>query len=246
MKNIKLMTVIPILLVLACSSQYADNQTLKFVKRQYKESFQLKNKKNKIDIDLYFYQLSDSSRIAVKINNNIKSAVFSKMGLLEETDSLNYQTYYNNIVDEYKELSETFPNSATIGFQQKTTSEITYNANNILSVYLESYTYTGGAHGMEYLEFLNFDTKSGNRIDILSKVSNKNKFVEVAEEKLRKKLNMDDDDPWPEYTFLKQFELPKNIGMTSKGYQLIYNPYEILPYSEGATRLFIDFEEIKN
>ncbi len=246
MKKVKLIPIIPILLALACSSQYSDNQNFEFVKCQYKDIFQLKNQKNNVDINLNFYQLSDNSRIAEKINKNIRSAVFSKMGPLEDTDSLNYQTYYDRIVDEYKKLSETFPNSATLGFQQKTTSEITYNANDILTVYLESSTYTGGAHGMEYREFLNFDINSGNQIDILSKVSNKNKFVEVAEKKLRENLNMDDDDSWPEHTFLKQFKLPKNIGMTSKGYQLIYNPYEILPYSEGATKLFIDFEEIKN
>ena len=232
--------------IFACSSQNINNNKLDLIKRQYRDSVRYDRQISDITIDLSFYQVNDTGRIAEKINNNIKSTVFTKIGVPENTDSLNYQAYYNKIVDEYKELSQNFPNSATIGFEQQTRSEISCNNGNILSVYMESYLYTGGAHGMEYHEFLNFDPNTGDQIDIVSRLQNNSRFLTIAEKKLREKLNMDENDPWADHTFLKQFKLPQNIGITPEGYRLIYNSYEILPYSEGHTDLFIDFDEVRN
>ena len=38
--------------------------------------------------------------------------------------------------------------------------------------------------------------------------------------------------------------LPENIGFSDEGVILLYNVYEIAPYSEGITEFTIPFEEV--
>ena len=97
---------------------------------------------------------------------------------------------------------------------------------------------------MEYREFLNFDAKTGEQIDLLQRIDSRQEFFRIAEQKLKDKLSIKPEEKLSDHTFMQQFQLPKNIGMTETGYHLIYNQYEILPYSEGHTELKISFDEL--
>jgi len=201
--------------------------------------------KDLIEIDLEYPKLDEWSNAAHKINQTITNSIFTKAGLEDITDTTSYKSFFNIAKTHYQQLKKNFQNSASIGMKQKTRGKISTFTESILSIYIETYIYTGGAHGMEYREYLNFDPVSGEQVDILNYVTNKEAFVYLAETKLREKLNMETYDEWSEHAFLQEFKFPKNIGMTDKSYILIYNQYELLSYSEGHTEIEIDFIELK-
>ena len=71
-------------------------------------------------------------------------------------------------------------------------------------------------------------------------------FEKFVEGKLRKELGMGKEDKWEDFTFIDEFSLPENIGMTEKGLRLVYNEYEILPYAEGMTVILIAHDELND
>ena len=212
---------------------------------QQKDSFGNSKENNQVEIDLEYPQLDEWSDATQKINQSITNSIFSKMGLSQVSDTTSYKSFFKKVKNEYNILVHDFPKTSSIGLKQKTRGEISTFSESILSVYLSTYVYTGGAHGMEYREFLNFDPISGEQVDLMNYIENKLAFVYFAETKLREKLDMRSYDNWSDHTFLQEFKLPKNIGMTDDGYRLIYNQYELLSYAEGHTEITISFKELK-
>ncbi|MBN2280425.1 MAG: DUF4163 domain-containing protein [Candidatus Marinimicrobia bacterium] len=202
-------------------------------------------KDNGVNMDLQYPVFDLWSDAAVKINNTITANIFSKAGLETIQDTLSYNGYLQAIRQKYQKLKQDFPDAVSISFKQKTRCKITTFTESVVSVYISNYVFSGGAHGMEYREYLNFDPNSGEQIDIINSIEDKKIFVYLAETKLREKLNMQTYDNWSEHTFLQEFKLPKNIGMTDTSYKLIYNQYELMAYSEGPTEIEINFKELK-
>lgn len=152
--------------------------------------------------------------------------------------------YVQGIVDEFKSFKTEFPDARTGGYEQTTNCELTWSDEKLISVELLTSLYSGGAHPSYLDEFLNIDPKTGNPQDILSFITDRKAFENFVEKKLRKKLGMGENDKWEDFTFVDEFILPENMGMTDNGLRLIYNEYEILPYSEGKTEILISNEEL--
>ncbi|MEZ5198860.1 MAG: RsiV family protein [Bacteroidales bacterium] len=75
-------------------------------------------------------------------------------------------------------------------------------------------------------------------------ITRKSEFNKLVENKLRAKLRMGSQDNWADFTFLDQFILPANMGLTTEGLLLIYNEYEILSFADGITEIFLTMEEL--
>ena len=75
-------------------------------------------------------------------------------------------------------------------------------------------------------------------------IKNKIDFIKLSEIyfnlKLQEKLK---ENGFNDYFFGDSFQLPENIGFSDEGVILLYNVYEIAPYSEGITEFTIPFEE---
>jgi len=198
-----------------------------------------------VNIDLKYYQLIPKDAISLRINHSIDSTIYSKI-LTIDTLPCSFKNYYAAVLAEYEEMKKEFPNAATIGYEQFCRGKLPVVRDSVLSVFLSNYVFTGGAHGSEQREYLNFNRHTGRRIDILQTIANKDRFYEIAEAKLRRQLNMTPADKWADFTFIKNFQLPKNIGLTPEGYKLIYNQYELLSYADGHTEILILYKEIYN
>lgn len=119
---------------------------------------------------------------------------------------------------------------------------------NVLSVFLESYTYEGGAHGMPGRNNHIFDKETGKELTLagLINISSdelntmvRDKFLEVVEndteggffEDAAETLNAKND--FMEYYYL-----------TDEGVVFYSTPYEIAPYAAGYTEVVIPYEEL--
>jgi len=119
------------------------------------------------------------------------------------------------------------------------------HVNDVELIKIDSYEFTGGAHGIPYRENLMFDQKLKRQIklnDILI-TGKKPKFEAQAYDAYKKWVATFDKDlknyekNWP-------FSLSDNIMLTDKGVDLLYQPYAIAPYASGMPTLTIPYRQL--
>ena len=115
-----------------------------------------------------------------------------------------------------------------------------YHSEVVISIALTSYQNTGGAHGILNISFLNFDVETGEPISNVDLFSDFSAFKAIAEQHFKKEIEGKES----QYFKSDTFALPANIGFDDEGIFLLYNTYEIAPYSTGLTEIHIPFEEV--
>lgn len=118
-----------------------------------------------------------------------------------------------------------------------------------MSVEFTEREFTGGAHGNEIKVYRMYGVPGGERLtleDIL-KEDTRSQLAAVAEPVFRDQKKFPDDAEYDERNYFfrdGQFSLNNNYALTEKGLLFHFNPYEIAPYSEGATRLLLPYGQI--
>jgi len=157
--------------------------------------------------------------------------------LLEELDSR---------LKEYAGVSD-----APIDWNLTRSVELLYSDNTVISCEVTNVGYLGGAHGFNERTLMTFDTRTGQRLgvaDIVSKPSQKvlGKIVEAEFRKVRS-IRAGQSLQDAGFFILPGQELPlgENFALTSRGLEIQYNPYEVGPYSLGATRISVPREAVE-
>lgn len=111
---------------------------------------------------------------------------------------------------------------------------ITYNIDNLLSLYYDTYLFTGGAHGNTIRSSQNWDLSNCCQIPLYAFWSNNPYFlIDVF-----KSINMQISEH-PEYFFDNYCELvletfnPDNYYLTDSCLTVFFQQYDIAPYSSG-------------
>jgi len=148
----------------------------------------------------------------------------------------------NNINSEINKtvIKTDFPESAQI-WEAQIDGEKLYQSPEIISIAITSYINTGGAHGNLNISFLNFNGETGNLITNNNLFKNIDAFKEIAKTYFNETIK-DKDILFDS----KKFVLPENIAYNEEGVVLLYNTYEIAPYSSGIIEFTIPFEKISN
>lgn len=148
--------------------------------------------------------------------------------------------------DEYQLFTEDFPD-----FEMPWTIEIKgkilYQSEKIISIQMEEYSYTGGAHPNYNISLLNFDLVRKRVIQLDDLITDPEKLKLIASEKFRKARNIQAGDSFESAGFLfgDSFSLPANFALTEEGLFLFYNPYEVGAYVLGPTSFTIPYREIE-
>lgn len=119
----------------------------------------------------------------------------------------------------------------------------------VVSLKLESFEFTGGAHGNGLVLYQNLQVlnqKSLQLADIM--VSNYQKrlndLAEIAFRKSRE-LNLNDDLAAAGFEFGAQgFEVNQNYGLTPIGIEFVFNAYEVASYAMGTSQFTITWDEL--
>lgn len=108
--------------------------------------------------------------------------------------------------------------------------------------------YLGGAHGMQYEHYYTLDRATGQHFGLNElfpeEVHNKLRTIvyrNLCETYLAEKGAIPDDMP-----SLSDFSLPiaPSVGLDHKGIIFLYQPYEILSYSEGLPQCIVPYSQI--
>lgn len=120
----------------------------------------------------------------------------------------------------------------------------------VLVYYINTNSYTGGAHGIYNIDYLNFNPENGHLIT-LNDVFNegyKNKLNEMLLAKFMKDQGVATLEQLQEKAYLQDTDMypSENFRLGKDGITFFYNVYEIAPYSSGTTEITLSYDELKD
>lgn len=185
------------------------------------------------------------------VNKAVDKYLFTTLGsfLSEDSPALaSLDEYADALIKDYKQVSSEFDDFIQ-NWNIQVQTELKNSDNSIISILSTVDSYLGGAHGNHWNDFLNFDARDGKEISWENIITDPDEFLNLAEIAFReeRKLSPEADFEREGYFFKNGvFVLPENIGFNSKGVVLIYNPYEVAPYSMGSTEFIIPWTAVEN
>ncbi|WP_111307815.1 DUF3298 and DUF4163 domain-containing protein [Confluentibacter sediminis] len=182
----------------------------------------------------------DNNSIVSSINSDITNEVIKALhtGGSETITSKSIEESIITFNEEFTAFKLDFPESPQ-PWEAQIDGEIMHQSPEIISMSITSYINTGGVQGSLNISFLNYDTKTGQRIKNIDLFKNIEGFKEIAKQYFENTLENKDN------AFdVNGFELPENIGYIDEGVILLYNAYEIAPYASDIIEFTIPFEKV--
>ncbi|CAM3448019.1 DUF3298 and DUF4163 domain-containing protein [Zobellia roscoffensis] len=189
----------------------------------------------------------ENSKIATSINTAIDEEIIETLNYDDEIETSNIKDAVESFSNGYWELKKLYPEETT-NWEAKIEGTISYEDPDFLTIELNSYIFTGGAHGYSSQHFLNFDKNKGKELENWEIFKDRQDFEKFAEQKFRDQEHIPQEGPINSTGFMFEsdmFYLPENIGFTKDGIKLLYNPYEVASYADGPIVLTLPYKDVK-
>lgn len=138
-------------------------------------------------------------------------------------------------------------NASGGGMVQAYTLEISdtvlYNGPKCLSLRLDSYIFTAGAHGTPVTSIENFDPATGQKIMSSQVVKDQGAILALLDKKYLE-LKKEAVEPGASPYFDGKISFPQNWAYNDHGLLFHYNAYEIAAYALGDADIFLTWEEM--
>lgn len=120
--------------------------------------------------------------------------------------------------------------------------ELKLNQGGLLSLIITYYSYTGGAHGMTFVDYLNFDLTTGRRLqfrDLFTTPEDLDRAVNVINQAISEE---------PAWFFIDEFskglfEEDQDFYLGTEGVNICFGLYAIAPYAAGIQEFLISLPE---
>ncbi|MGC4020124.1 MAG: DUF3298 and DUF4163 domain-containing protein [Muricomes sp.] len=165
-------------------------------------------------------------------------------------DSLKAETYcrtvlYPQAVETARYIVDKTPPFNTYTFES--VYKITYNQNCISSLYFDSYTYMGGAHGGTLRNSDTWNFSDGSRITLDEFYPRSVPFTEHIfkniNQQIGERLKTSPGSYFDNYEELVRSAFrPENYFLKPEGIVIFYQQYDIAPYSTGIPEFVIPFK----
>jgi len=199
------------------------------------------------EVNLDYIQSVGNAMVSKKINSAIKEFIISSLNynIDDSISTPTIETAAKKFLETYKrdkaEFEEISPYFAEI------TVTNTYQSENLICMEMKQYLYTGGAHGYGATWYLNIDPLSGEELSTSEILNNEDDFKQYAEKVFREKMEIPADDSINSTGFWFEddvFYLPETVGFQDSDLVLLYNPYDIASYADGAIEIMIPLGDI--
>lgn len=191
-------------------------------------------------------EAAETTPLGRGVNRAIREEVIEILDYGESRDATTIPEAIEAFGAGYREVQQQFPDEA-IGWEAAIEGVVTFEDEHLVSLKLDMYTFTGGAHGLSITHYLNFDRASGEELANEQLFSDWEALEKLAEKTFREAYNIPYGTRINDTGFMfegDQFHLPENMGFTAGGLELYYNPYEIASYAEGPISLILPLERI--
>lgn len=124
--------------------------------------------------------------------------------------------------------------------------EVLHQTPKVVSISLNSYSYTGGAHPNSAVDLLNFEVRGGKKLTIDDVFTDQQKLKDIVEQKFRQVREIPAGESMSNagYFWGEPFSLPQNFALRKDGVYFFYNPYEVAAYAAGPTDFTIPYDTI--
>ena len=131
----------------------------------------------------------------------------------------------------------------------ETSARVVRQDSSLVTIQIDSYAFTGGAHGGTFTGYLNWNTSEDKKVTLsdIFTPGYQETFRKIAEKIFRSQEKLSDTSSLQSYFFKDaKFALNDNFLVTPVGIRFLYNEYEIKSYAEGQTELLIPYNKIKS
>jgi len=200
-------------------------------------------KKDPINIQVIYPKLESYSEVALKINKSIELAIAKNIAFFEEnTDGLTLNDAISQMENRFISFKNDFEEDA-IPWEVNINCEVVFQSIYVITIAVDSYAFTGGAHGNSTITLLNFNPANGNLYRKDDFINTSPGLIELVEKAFRSEIksrNKNEED----YFYGQDFKLPENVGFSDEGVIFLYNTYEMASYAQGITEFTIPYGEI--
>ncbi|WP_455168890.1 PdaC/SigV domain-containing protein [Aegicerativicinus sediminis] len=209
---------------------------------QFEEKSVEINESVTVEVNYPFY-IGDSDR-ANAINSELQNVIANSMNPMDTLKNVSVEEAAKLFKMSFDQFKKDF-NDTNQRWEAFIDAEETYRSPEVLSIGINSYVDTGGAHGNTFINILNFNPIDGSvyqKEDLLIVNEGLEKIVkQYFLDAIQKKTIKSD---LKDYFFGEDFHLPENIGYSDEGVIFLYNTYEASAYHLGITEFEIPFNEI--
>lgn len=201
-------------------------------------------KKEPVTIEVIYPKLNDDSDVSSKINKTIESSLAEQIAFFEEeVDNLTLNDAITQFENRFVSFKNDFEANAA-PWEVIINSEIVFQSLYVITISIDSYTFTGGAHGNSVITLLNFDPNTGNLYTQDDVFKPSKDFIELVKKYFKTETESKNNNIQNDNFFGEDFRLPENIGFNEEGVIFLYNTYELSSYAEGITEFTIPYNEI--
>lgn len=123
--------------------------------------------------------------------------------------------------------------------------EVKYNENNLLNIVLDTYIYTGGAHGIPLKGSYTFELDTGEVMQLKDFFEKNTDYISLISDQIKEQLETRD---WKD-SMLAPFEAirkDQDFYLTREGLIVYFQVYEYTPYAAGMPEFYISFDSLKS
>lgn len=124
--------------------------------------------------------------------------------------------------------------------------KIAYNKNDILSIPITYYQYTGGAHGITTLYPYNFNMMTGKDLSLKELFKDDFDYKKIMNEVITKEISKDKEVYFNDGKDFKGIKDNQDFYISDEGIVVYFQVYEIAPYSSGIREFLIPKAKIEN
>ena len=200
----------------------------------------------KVVVDIF--EFNEGNELATVVNSALKKEVINQLLYDDEIKVSSIEEAISSFKNGYLELKKMYPDE-TLGWEADIKGSVLYENVDVLSIKLETYIFTGGAHGYSVTRLLNFDKKKNIALENWELFNDPEGFKHLAELKFKIQEDIPQNGTINSTGLMfenDEFYLPNNIGFTKNGLQLIYNQYEVASYADGPMSITLPYAEIRN
>jgi len=191
------------------------------------------------EINYPVFERLDTS-IQISINDRIASLLSSGPAGTPKT----FQSLGDDFVGDFKAFTAENPE---FGFGWYFNADVSalIASDTLISLQVDTETFTGGAHGSYTTRFVNVEPMTGTAylLDAFLKVGYQDELRRLAYEDMERQRDTAELSQEPRLTG-ESLELNDNYGFRKEGIVFFFNAYEIGSYAEGPTEILIPYEKL--
>jgi hypothetical protein len=187
----------------------------------------------------------ENTVLGKSVNTGVREEIIELLDFAQNNNAVDIPGAIDAFTEGFRNLQKDFPEELT-GWEASVNGTRSYEDTSLLTIKLETYIFTGGAHGYAATRYLNFDKKTGAERSGTELLNDPEAFSEFAERAFREKYDIPAGASINSTGFMfenNQFTLPENIGLSADAIVLHYNPYEVASYADGSLILEIPLEK---